>query len=206
VCLAILEYYAFEAGANCRQAAHDNFRLLAGHALREFIYKEVGYDPAHAKIEFWRQFHDRVSLTYDATPTGYFSVFKEISHIIVTIGQAGAKIDDKFVPDVSVGQHWARYWDENSLDKKYGVSRRYHHTYPNYFPQAASNPQPARCYPESALGEFRAWLRENYIGGGKLQNYLKDQVKQKKISPSFAQLAVSACSKKGGKEITTEKR
>jgi hypothetical protein len=38
VCVAILEYYAFEAGDNCKETARDNFRLLAGKALRDFIY------------------------------------------------------------------------------------------------------------------------------------------------------------------------
>jgi hypothetical protein len=35
VCLAILEYYAFDAGSNCQPEARDNFRLLAGSKLRE---------------------------------------------------------------------------------------------------------------------------------------------------------------------------
>jgi hypothetical protein len=30
ICLAILEYYAFDAGPNCQQQARDNYRLLAG--------------------------------------------------------------------------------------------------------------------------------------------------------------------------------
>jgi hypothetical protein len=45
VCLAVLEYYAFDAGANCQPEARDNFRLLAGSKLRELIYCQVGYDP-----------------------------------------------------------------------------------------------------------------------------------------------------------------
>ena len=45
ISLAILEYYAFDAGANCQPEARDNFRLLAGSKLRELIYSQVGYDP-----------------------------------------------------------------------------------------------------------------------------------------------------------------
>ncbi|WP_426078084.1 hypothetical protein [Janthinobacterium sp. PSPC3-1] len=49
VCLAILEYYSFDAGANIKEEAKKNYRLLAGKALREFIYSQVGYDPSAAK-------------------------------------------------------------------------------------------------------------------------------------------------------------
>jgi hypothetical protein len=42
VCLTILEYYAFEAGANVKPGAVQNFRQLAGMALREFIYTQLG--------------------------------------------------------------------------------------------------------------------------------------------------------------------
>src|ERR1700731_789871 len=43
ICLAILEYYAFDAGTNVQEQARDNFRLLAGSKLRELIYSQVGY-------------------------------------------------------------------------------------------------------------------------------------------------------------------
>lgn len=46
VCIAVLEHYAFEAGAGIRDTAIQNFRLLAGKALHDFIYTQVGYDPA----------------------------------------------------------------------------------------------------------------------------------------------------------------
>jgi hypothetical protein len=49
VCLAVLEYYAFDAGANCQTEARDNFRILAGTKLREMIYAQVGYDPSGAR-------------------------------------------------------------------------------------------------------------------------------------------------------------
>jgi len=48
VCLAVLEYYAFHAGARCREEARRNFRNLAGSALRSFIYAQTGYGLGHA--------------------------------------------------------------------------------------------------------------------------------------------------------------
>jgi hypothetical protein len=108
VCLAILEYYAFEAGANVKPEAVQNFRQLAGMALREFIYTQLGYSPSARVPDSWSLFHDRVSLVFHTVPPGYFSVFKEMSDIIVTLIRQGANVDDKFIPDISVGQHWAQ--------------------------------------------------------------------------------------------------
>lgn len=193
VCLAILEYYAFDAGQP-REVALKNYRLLAGRALRDFIYTQVGYDPSNAVPSVWKQFHDRVSLTYNACPPGYFGVFKEIADMIVTLGQAGLRIDASFVPDISVGQAWSKHWDANNFDETYGSRVKYEHSYPSYFPQAASNPQLPWCYPESALGEFRRWFRESYIGDGKFSRYLDGKVKSKELAPSFVQLALVAYS------------
>ena len=43
ICLAVLEYYAFDAGSNQQPEARDNFRLLAGSKLRELIFSQLGY-------------------------------------------------------------------------------------------------------------------------------------------------------------------
>jgi hypothetical protein len=194
VCLAILEYYAFEAGANCSEKARDNFRILAGKALQDFIYTQVGYSP-HTTIPLpWRQFHDRVSLVFHAVPDGYFSIFKEMADIIVTLIRAGAVVDDKFVPDISMGHHWATHWKDNGLALAFGERRSYPHNYPDYFPQAKSNPQPAYCYPDQALAEFRRWTREVYLKD-KFGPYLMTAAKKGALPPSFVKLALSALTK-----------
>lgn len=53
VCLAVLEYYAFDQPTD---DAKKNFRILAGKALHDFIYAQVGYDPSNLVPEKWRQF------------------------------------------------------------------------------------------------------------------------------------------------------
>lgn len=191
VCLAILEYYAFEAGEP-QPEARKNFRLLAGAALKEFIYKEVGYDPTNAVPDAWKQFHDRVSLTYNSVPKGYFGIFKEMADMIVTLGQSGLHIDSKFVPDISVGLHWGKHWAEKGLSGTFGERLQFEHNYPNYFPQSRSNPQDCWCYPDSALGEFRRWVRDDYIGQGKFRKYITGQAEKRQLPPSFAQLAIAA--------------
>ena len=144
VCLAVLEYYAFDQPT---EEAKKNFRILAGKALHDFIYAQVGYDPNNRVPEIWRQFHDRVSLTYNSVPPGYFGIFKEISDMIVHLGQSGLHIDSKFVPDISVGIAWAKHWTGNNLAAQYGERIKFEHNYPSYFPQAESNPQEPWCYP-----------------------------------------------------------
>jgi hypothetical protein len=194
VCIAILEYYAFDAGINIKDQAQKNYRLLAGKGLRDLIYTQVGYDPTSSVPDAWRQFHDRVSLTYNSVPKGYFGIFKEMADMIVTLGQSGLHIDSSFVPDISVGISWAKYWKSANLAAKHGDRVKYDHNYPDYFKQALSNPQDVNCYPEAALGEFRKWLRESYIGEGKFATYINNKVAQKELPVSFAQLAIAAYS------------
>ncbi len=162
VCMAFLEYYAFEAGSNCKAVARENYRLLARQSFREYIYAKVGYRRANDGLEVWTQFHDRVSLNYETVPPGYFSIFKEAADIIVSMISAGADIGKAFVPDISIGQHWSRHWKSSNLSALYGERQKYEHAYPEYFPQAESNPQTPFCYPDAALGEFRRWMREVY--------------------------------------------
>lgn len=87
---------------------------------------------------------------------------------------------------------WSKYWTDNALVERYGERIKFEHNYPDYFPQSKSNPQPSWCYPEMALGEFKRWVREGYIKGGKFKKYLDDQVTKKALPPSFAQIAVAA--------------
>lgn len=191
VCMAVLEYYAFEAGANTRAHALANYRRLARASFREFIYTQVGYDPRRAIPKIWQQFHDRVSLVYDKVPPGFFSIFKEGADIIVTLIRAGAEVGDNFIPDGSIGSHWSTYWRMEKLAERFGESQIYDHYYPDYFPQAQSNPQPARCYPDAALPEFRRWMREVYLPL-KLPMYLQTKVKQGALPASFKELALTA--------------
>ncbi|MEA1619157.1 hypothetical protein SOQ14_09520 [Erythrobacter sp. T5W1-R] len=190
VCMAILEYYAFETGSN-NDAAAQNYRILARKGFNDFIYAQVGYNPTGAASIAWKQFHDRVSLAYDSVPDGYFSIFKEIATLLVTMLREGVNLGDKFIPDISVGIHWGKYWNSESLDIIYGERIRYDHNYPSYFPQSLSNPQPAYCYPDDALGEFRKWVREIYLPA-KLPSYLDSKVKQGQLPAKSAVAAIEA--------------
>lgn len=196
VCLAILEYYGFDAGANCQPQARDNFRLLAGSKLRELIYSQVGYDPSGSNSHKFEKWHERIALNYQSAPKGFFHVFNEAHTVIYELICAGAKIDEHFVVDISIGQHWSKYWVGNDLATQYGDRCKYPHCYPDSHPQSNSNPQESWCYPLAALGAYREWLQDNYIGGGKFAAYLRGKVSKGMLPPSIAQLAISALTPK----------
>jgi hypothetical protein len=190
VCMAILEYYAFEAKGDYAHAAK-SFRILARKGFNDFIYSQVGYNPTGAVDIAWKQFHDRVSLSYHTVPQGYFSIFKELADIFVMLIRKGANLGPTFLPDISVGQLWSKYWASESLEVLYGERLKYEHNYPAYFPQAVSNPQHPYCYPDDALGEFRKWVREVYLAK-RMPGYLLEKVKQKQIPPAVATAALEA--------------
>lgn len=190
--LAILEYYAFEAGPNCKEEARTNFRLLAGNGLRNFIYDELGYHPGgDAGVPIvWQEYHDRV-MVVGQVPAGYFSVFQEGASVIVALIRAGLEVGAHCVPDGSIGILWGKHWTDTQLAQEFGDRRQYAHHFPDYFPQAKSNPQPAHCYPEAALPDFRRWMREVYLPH-KLPTYLASKVKQQQLPPSIVDLALLA--------------
>lgn len=192
VCLAILEYYAFDAGTNCQEQARDNFRLLAGSKLREMIYSQVGYDPTGRYKDRFKKWHERIELNHQSAPKGFFSVFNEAHTIIYEMIKAGADVGEKIVVDISIGKHWAIYWDEQGYASYYGARIKYPHKYPDSHPQAKSNPQEAWCYPLAALGVYREWLQNIYIEGGKFANYIDTKIKKKELPPSVGQLAIAA--------------
>lgn len=188
VCMAVLEYYAFEAGRNCNEQALRAFRILARHSLRQYVYVSLGYDPTNAIPENWRHFHDRVSL--NRLPAGYFSVFSEMSSLIVSAIQHGLTVDNHTVPDISVGQIWSAHWKEIGGDQLFGPRVKYPHVYPDHFPQAQVTPE-AWIYPHAALGEFRTWMQEIYLPE-KYPNYIGKKVKAGVLPPSRAELLLEA--------------
>jgi hypothetical protein len=203
VCMAVLEYYAFDAGPNIQPEAQQRFRWLAGRSLRDIIYTQLGYKPRSEIAEVWQQFHDRVSLVYDSVPRGYFCIFKEIADVMVTLINAGAPVGNSFIPDISVGQAWSRHWNENELHFKFGDRRKYEHHYPDYFPQAASNPQTPFCYPDAALGEFRRWMHETYLPSG-LPVYLEKKVQSGEIDPRVSKIALTAIAQRAQRSTLLE--
>ena len=179
VCMAILEYYAFDASQTDNLTAQQNYRTMARRTLRDFIYRSVGIDPSNPITGAWKCFQERITLN-DTVPAGYFSVFREMVDITVPLINAGFELGPKTVPDISVGTRWANHWKRNNFDERYGSVVKHPHVYPDWFPQSKAGPVPASIYPEEALGEFRRWLREDYVPRG-FREDLSDKVQQKVI-------------------------
>lgn len=158
VCTAVLEYYAFEA-RKPNQTALDNYRKLAAYGMRKYIYEALDYQPG----DKWKYHHDRVSILQNSVPQGYFSVFNEITGLIVDLISADLTVNHKTIPDISVGRTWTDYWKKENLEATHGQRIKYEHNYPSYYPQAASNPQIPFAYPDSALPAFRNWFRQEYL-------------------------------------------
>lgn len=194
VCMALLEYYAFEATQGSNETALKNYRLLARSSFRAFIYNRCDYDPDKHIPDSWKNFHERVLLN-DQVPIGFFSVFREIADLVVHMIQSGCPLDDHTVPDVSVGKTWGTHWDDKNLDAVFGAREKHPHFYPEWFPQAQVNPVKAWIYPASALGEFRVWLYRNYIPN-KFPKYLENKVRSGVFLPSRAELLIDAVTRK----------
>jgi hypothetical protein len=127
----------------------------------------------------------------NVVPSGYFNVFTEMTPIVMASIRAGLIVDDKVVPDISVGQAWSSYWEEHNFDAKYGERQKHDHNYPSYFAQAVSNPQPAWCYPKKALGEFHCWLTDDYLPQN-FPAYLVGQVKKGRLAEGTARHVLTA--------------
>ncbi|MBV9882198.1 MAG: hypothetical protein JO276_04240 [Sphingomonadaceae bacterium] len=158
VCTAIIEHFAFEA-QRTNETALRNFRNLARYGLQKFIYDALHY----VRPDPWVHFQERVSLLRASAPDGHFIVFHEVSGMIVDLINANLAVNDKTIPDISVGRCWGDHWRDKGFDALYGPRITFPHYYPPSHPQAASNPQPAWAYPNAALGEFRRWFRHEYL-------------------------------------------
>ncbi|EHW6720950.1 hypothetical protein K3H60_003281 [Escherichia coli] len=161
VCMAILEFYAFVSQSAATPTALQFFRELSRAGMRGYIYTALGYIPDDP----WRHYHSRVSIMHGANsvPAGHFIVFNEIAGLMVDLIHAGLAVNQYTVPDISVGQHWARYWSSSNYDATIGPRQRCQHYYPEEFNQSASNPQMVYAYPDNALAVFRHWLRAVYL-------------------------------------------
>lgn len=195
VCMAILEYYSFEAQQNNSEIAKTNFRILARSSFKLYVYNQCNYNPSQKMDDSWQLFHERLLLN-DDIPLNYFSIFKELSAVIVNMIREGCKIDDTTIPDISVGQIWSRYWTQNNLYIRYGERFKFPHRYPSTFRQSSGGDYDAWVYPSDALGAFRRWLHETYFMD-KFPRYLNTKVTSGAIVAQDASRLIDVLQKPG---------
>lgn len=192
VCMALLEYYAFDANQGSSEIAQNNYRLLARKSFRDFIYDGCGYNPDAHIPQSWKTFHERIMLN-DQMPIGYFSIFREIADLVVHMIKGGCALDSHTMPDVSVGLAWSNHWNKSGLDLLHGDRIKYDHNFPEWFPQSAANPVAAWIYPVSALGDFKMWLYRTYAAeGGGFSKYVGSKVTQGIFLPARAQALLTS--------------
>lgn len=90
-------------------------------------------------------------------------LFSETTGLAVDLINANLTVNDKTLPDISVGIAWGKFWTGNQLGQRFGERVRYEHNFPDYYPQSASNPQTPWAYPDEALSSFRRWFRSQYL-------------------------------------------
>ncbi|HEX8583844.1 MAG TPA: KilA-N domain-containing protein [Allosphingosinicella sp.] len=168
-----------QVAMNLAQWLSPEFAVL----VSEWVFDWLTGNGRTAKV--WKQFQDRVSLTYDNVPAGYFCVFREIADVFAALFSRGVDPGTRMILDISVGLAWASHFRDQKLALKFGDRVNFPHYYPDYFPQAWSNPQTAWCYPDDALPVFRRWMTDVYISK-KLPVYLRSQVEQNKITAKSA--------------------
>lgn len=184
VCQAFVTFYAF--GDNPTPQAKESAARLMQAGVRAFVYSVVGYAPGPDPRQ---KYFDRQEC--NTVPDGYFSVFKEMDELILSLIRQGFPVDDQTVPDISVGRIWSEYWEGRDLGAKFPARIQYQHNYPPYFPQAASNPQQSWAYPDEALAVFRRWLRDEYVPSA-FPAYVGRKIDKKQIAPMMGQRLVEA--------------
>lgn len=185
VCMAILDYYAYSRN---RVVAQTNHRRLARAGLRAVIYAACGYNPVAAVPVEWQHYHDRLLL--NSAPPGYFSVWIESSGLIMSAMRAGLQVDAQTVPDISIGQIWARHWAAQGYEEVFGIRKKAPHVYPPDAPQSQADIE-AWVYPIEALGDFRLWLQNEYIPN-KFPAYIRSKARKGAIPATRAELLIEA--------------
>lgn len=174
-----------QAATHLAQWASPRFAVMVSQWVIEWM------TGAGQEERSWRIFTDRLDLVSDQVPAGFFCIFRETADLYAGMIRAGVNPGLRILLDISVGQHWSKFWVKEGLETRYGVRARYAHHFPPYWAQSLSNPQTPYCYPEEALGAFKRWLREVYVPL-KMPLYLNNQARQGKISHQEASSAIAA--------------
>lgn len=158
------------------------FAVQVSRFVREWMQ---GTTAQQKQLKSWQHFHDRVDITKNSVPMGYFGIFNEIAGMIVPMINSGVDLNEHTIPDISVGKTWGAYWMDSNFDAQYGQRMHYPHEYPTYYPQHAAGIKNTWCYPNTALGAFREWFISIYQKD-KLPSYIGRKHKKGDIEASTA--------------------
>lgn len=164
VCMAVLEYYAFEAGDRCTDKAKQISRLLMRKTFRDFVYSLVGYN--RPRLTFSDYMLSRINHHHSASrnplPDGYFCLFDKMIELLqkfdLRIGYAlgeqwydYTKGEMRFLePDISLGLHFSRLFKNEFIEKE--------ETYRQEYNSRVSNPKIKELW-SAKLKELK-WKRD----------------------------------------------
>jgi hypothetical protein len=139
VCMAVLEYYAFEAGERCTDKAKQISRLLMRKTFRDFIYSLIGYN--RPRLTFTDYMLSRINHHHSASrnplPDGYFCLFDKMIELLqkfdlrigYTLGEQWydtSKGDVRFLePDISLGIHFSGLFKNEFVKKEQAYQEAY---------------------------------------------------------------------------------
>lgn len=158
VCMAFLDYYAFEAS---KETARNSLRVLSEKQLPQFIYEAIGYSSLAVAKTPLTSASDR---PYTFVPEGYFSISQATARGKIHSVQTTLNFDTQTTTYLNLEKAWNHHWDIHKLWEHYGQHIAYLPLKDRYLPQAAvSKAIKTYVYPISALGEFKEWLNWQYI-------------------------------------------
>jgi hypothetical protein len=178
VCMAFLDYYAFEAN---KEEARNSLRILSEKQLMRFIYEAMGYTPPTAVLA---PVHPvQTPPTVDTTPVkvnpkDYFGLEQAISRGKLRSLLAGLPYDSAIATYLNLEKAWSRYWHIQKLGEQYGrrVPRPRQDEY-DVSLLLLNGTMKTYLYPVSALSEFKRWLNWHYIPE-RFPSYLQRKMKQ----------------------------
>jgi hypothetical protein len=133
VCMAFLEYYAYEAGKRCTQKAKNLARALMRKSFKDFVYELVGYKETK-RSSFSEYVLSRFLIHHDVDemrlPDGYFCLFDKmiellqkfdlsIDYVLSDQWYDVSKGDVRFLePDISLGQHFSQLFTSDVAERQ----------------------------------------------------------------------------------------
>lgn len=133
VCIAILKYYAYQAGNNCTEKADELSSLLMTKTFRDFVYELVGYRETQ-RTSFSNYVISRILHHHNVDkmplPDGYFCLFDKMIDLLQKFDLKidyqlpdqwydCSKGDVRFLePDISLGRRFSQLFTSNAFIKQ----------------------------------------------------------------------------------------
>lgn len=139
VCMAVLEYYAFEAGERCTDKAKQISRLLMRKTFRDFVYSLVGYNKPRLSFSDYMlsRINHHHAVSRNPLPDGYFCLFDKMIELLqrfdlrieYTLGEQwydSSKGALRFLePDISLGRHFSGLFKNEFTEKEQAYQEEY---------------------------------------------------------------------------------